>query len=66
MRRSDDVQAEVAGSVFMSFLDAVTGFNHVVITPRARQMFVIVARSGQMCLTFGPVSARRLLVRCGS
>ena len=43
----------------MTFLDAVTGFNQVVNTPRARQMLAIIARSGQflpICLTFGPVN----------
>ena len=43
----------------MTFLDAVTGFNHLVNTPRARQMLAIIARSGQflpICLTFGPVN----------
>ena len=59
VRRSDDVKAEVAGSVFMTFLDAAAGFNQVVNTPRARRMLAIVARSGQflpVCLTFGPVN----------
>ena len=43
----------------MTFLDAVTGFNQVINTPRARQMLAIIARSGQflpICLTFGPVN----------
>ncbi len=58
IRRAEDVKAEVAGSVFMTFLDAVTGFNLVVNTPRARQMLAIIAHSGKfllICLTFGPV-----------
>ena len=53
------MKAEVAGSVFMTFLDAVTGFNRVVNTPRARQMLGFVARNGKflpICLTFGPVN----------
>ena len=59
VRRSDDVKAEAAGSIFLTFLDAVTGFNQLVNTPRARQMLAIIARSGQflpICLTFGPVN----------
>ena len=59
VRRADDIKSEVAGSVFMTFLDAVTGFNQVVNTPRATQMLAIIARSGQfllICLTFGPVN----------
>ena len=38
-------------------LDAVTGFNHIVNTRRAKEMLAIVARCGQFlprCLTFGP------------
>ena len=41
----------------MSLLDAVTGFNHIANTRRAREMLAILARSGQflpVCLTFGP------------
>ena len=43
----------------MSLLDAVTGFNHLVNTKRAREMLAVIARSGQflpVCLTFGPVN----------
>ena len=47
VRRSEDVKAEVAGSVYMTFLDADTGFNQLVNTMRARQMLAIIARSGQ-------------------
>ena len=59
VRRSDDIKAEVAGSCFMTFLDAVTGFNQLANTARARQRLAIIARSGQflpVCLTFGPVN----------
>ena len=45
VRRSDDVKAEAAGSIFLTFLDAVTGFNQLVNTPRARQMLAIIALS---------------------
>ena len=51
------VVAEAAGSIWMTLLDAVTGFNHIVNTERARRMLAILARSGQFlprCLTFGP------------
>jgi len=57
LRRASDVLGEVAGSAFMSALDAVTGFNLVVNTERARKMLAIIARCGQFlprCLTFGP------------
>ena len=59
VRRSDDVKAEAAGSAFLTFLDAATGFNHLVNTRRAREMLAVIARSGQflpVCLTFGPVN----------
>ena len=55
IRRADDGKSEVAGSTFMAFVDAVTGFNQVINTPRARQMLAIIACSGQLlpiCLTF--------------
>ena len=41
----------------MSMLDAVTGFNQIANTRRAREMLAVLARSGQflpICLTFGP------------
>ena len=53
------VVAEAAGSIWLTLLDAVTGFNHIVNTPRARRMLAIVSRSGQFlprCLTFGPMN----------
>ena len=46
VRRSDDVKAEAAGSIFLTFLDAVTGFNQLVNTPRARQMLAILQGVG--------------------
>ena len=57
LRRAGDVLAQVAGSLFISFVDVVTGFNLIINTNRARRMLAIVARSGQFlprCLTFGP------------
>jgi hypothetical protein len=57
VRRQEDVKIEAAGSAFLSFLDAVTGFNQVVNTQRAREMLAVLSRSGcwlPRCLTFGP------------
>ena len=51
--------AQAAGSLWLTLLDAVTGFNHIVNTERARQMLAILSRSGQFlprCLTFGPAN----------
>ena len=59
VRPAAGVVAEAAGSIWFSILDAVTGFNHIVNTPRARRMLAIVSRSGQFlprCLTFGPMN----------
>ena len=59
VRPAAGVVAEAAGSIWLSLLDAVTGFNHIVNTPRARRMLAIVSRSGQFlprCLTFGPMN----------
>ena len=38
VRRQEYVKSEAAGSAYLSFLDAVTGFNQVVNTQRAREM----------------------------
>jgi hypothetical protein len=57
IRRASDVVTEAAGSLFLTMLDAVSGFNQIVNTERARRMLAIVSRSGQFlprCLTFGP------------
>jgi hypothetical protein len=57
LRKSSDVIGDTAGSVWMSMVDAVTGFNLIINTRRARLMLAIVSRSGQFlprCLTFGP------------
>ena len=43
VRRSDDVKAEAAGSAYLSLLDAVTGFNHLVNTQTAREMLAVIA-----------------------
>ena len=57
VRNAAGVIYDCAGSIWLSFLDAVTGFNHIVSTRRAREMLAILARCGQflpVCLTFGP------------
>ena len=56
-RTAAEVVNEAAGSAFYTLLDAVTGFNQIVNTPRAREMLAILSRSGTflpLCLTFGP------------
>ena len=58
-RKATDVLATAAGSVWYSFVDAVTGFNQIANTRRAMEVLAIVARSGKflpVCLTFGPVN----------
>jgi hypothetical protein len=57
LRRASDVVSGAAGSAWMTLIDAVTGFNLIVNTRRARLMLAIIARCGQFlprCLTFGP------------
>ena len=58
-RKASDVLAQCAGSIWFSFVDAVTGFNQIQNTRRAMEVLAIVARSGKflpVCLTFGPVN----------
>ena len=58
-RKATDVLATAAGSVYYSFVDAVTGFNQIRNSRRAMEVLAIVARSGKflpVCLTFGPVN----------
>ena len=58
-RRASDVVSSASGSVWYSFVDAVTGFNQIKNTRRAMEVLAIVARSGKflpVCLTFGPVN----------
>ena len=58
-RKATDVLATAAGSVWHSFVDAVTGFNQIANTRRAMEILAIVALSGKflpVCLTFGPVN----------
>ena len=80
VRNADAVIKDVAGSAYMTMVDACKGFNQVVNTDRARQMLAIFARSGEFlprCLTFGPhngpeddgkrcSSDGRCMVRCFS
>jgi hypothetical protein len=59
VRSADGVVQEVAGSMWLSLVDACKGFNQVANTRRARQVLAILARSGQylpVCLTFGPTN----------
>ena len=59
VRSADGVVQEVAGSMWMSLVDACKGFNQVANTRRAREMLAILAHSGQylpVCLTFGPTN----------
>jgi len=59
VRSADGVVQEVAGSMFLSLVDACKGFNQVANTRRAREVLAILARSGQylpICLTFGPTN----------
>ena len=58
-RRSTDVLAAAVGSVWYTFVDAVSGFNQIRNTKRAREVLAIVARSRKYLpvgLTFGPVN----------
>ena len=58
-RRSTDVLAAAVGSIWYTFVDAVSGFNQIRNTKRAREVLAIVARSGKYLpvgLTFGPVN----------
>ncbi|CAL1170400.1 unnamed protein product [Cladocopium goreaui] len=58
-RKATDVLAQCSGSIFFSFVDAVTGFNQIENTRRAMEVLAIVARSGKflpVCLTFGPIN----------
>ncbi|CAE7389337.1 POL [Symbiodinium microadriaticum] len=57
-RRSTDVLAAAVGSMWYTFVDAVSGFNQIRNTKRAREVLAIVARSGKYLpvgLTLGPV-----------
>ena len=47
-RRSTYVLAAAVGSVWYTFVDAVSGFNQIRNTKRAREVLAIVARSGMI------------------
>jgi hypothetical protein len=58
-KRLSDVLGEVAGSVYMTFVDACTGFNQVLNTERAKRVLAVVSRTGKFLpvgLTFGPTN----------
>ena len=58
-RRASDVVSSASGSIWYSFVDAVTGFNQIKNTRRAMEVLAIVARGGKflpVCLTFGLVN----------
>ena len=46
LRRADDCKSEVLGSVFISLLDAVSGFNQIRNTERAKRVLAVLASSG--------------------
>ena len=59
VRSADGVVQDVAGSMWITLVDACKGFNQVANTRRAREVLAILARSGQylpVCLTFGPTN----------
>ena len=67
-RRGSDVLAAAVGSIWYSFVDAVSGFNQIRNTKSAREVLAIVARSGKYLpvgLTFGPIGARSVRQRSG-
>ena len=56
LRRADDCKQEVLGSCFISLLDAVSGFNQVPNSERARRVLAVLSASGcylPNCLTLG-------------
>ena len=58
MPRVDNTLRAVSGSRWLSGLDAVSGFNHLKLTPRARDRLAICCTSGLYSwdsLPFGPV-----------
>ena len=59
LRRADDIKQEAAGSVFFSLLDAVSGFNQIRNSERARRILAVLANSGcylANMLTMGPTN----------
>ena len=57
--RGDDQKQKVAAAHLISMLDAVSGFNHVPNTRRARKALAMITLSGvylPVCLPFGPLN----------
>jgi len=46
VRSGDAIVQDVAGSAFITLVDACKGFNQIVNTERASRMLAILARSG--------------------
>ena len=56
LRRADDCKQEVLGSIYITLLDAVSGFNQVPNSERAKRVLAVLAASGcylPTCLTMG-------------
>ena len=57
LRTADSVKGECAGSVYFSLFDAVSGFNQVTSTSRAKRILAVLTASGcylPECLPFSP------------
>ena len=61
-RRGTDVLAAAVGSVWYTFVDAVSGFNQIRNTKRVREVLAIVARSGEALRNWKRVLQDRALV----
>ena len=55
--------SEAAGSLYLSLVDAVTGFNQVENSPRARQVLAVITRSGQFRMFYPGANRRVRLMR---
>ena len=64
--RGDDQKQKVAAAHLISMLDAVSGFNHVPNTRRARKALAMITLSGvylPVCLPFGPLNGPEVFQR---
>jgi len=64
--RGDDQKQRVASAHLITMLDAVSGFNHVPNTRRARKALAMVTLSGvylPVCLPFGPLNGPEVFQR---
>ena len=64
--RGDDQKQRVAAARLISMLDAVSGFNHVPNTRRARKALAMITLSGvylPVCLPFGPLNGPEVFQR---